>query len=321
MTVPVTLQDEKLQSDSSTTKPLGTMGSSFEGTAGHNNAAAGGDSVGNVLIRGMPIHFITLAETVKHVLDACRAGKGGWVVTPNLDILRRFKRSATFRNLVASSSLNVADGMPLVWASRIAGQPIPGRVNGTDLMVELCKAVSEFDHSVYFLGGNQGTADKTADAMKQQFPGLRVAGCLCPEFGFESNIDAVKEIENQIVAAKPKIVFVGLGSPKQDVLINMLRLKFPDIWWLGVGVSFSFIAGDLARAPEWAKNNGCEWVYRLMVEPKRLFKRYLVDGIPFFATTIVACAYQRFFPKHQQDEHAAVDSSASGCSNLAENSS
>lgn len=313
MTFPVTLQEkEKLMSDSSTTEPLDAGGSSGQGTAGHVNAAVHGDSVRNVLIRGMPIHFISLSETVEHVLNACHAGKGGWVVTPNLDILRRFKRSTTFRNLVASSSLNVADGMPLVWASRIAGQPIPGRVNGTDLMIELCKSVSEFDHSVYFLGGNQGTADKTASAMKEQFPGLRVAGCLCPEFGFESNMDAVKEIENQIVAAKPKIVFVGLGSPKQDVLINMLRLKFPDIWWLGVGVSFSFIAGELARAPDWAKNNGFEWIYRLMVEPKRLFKRYLVDGVPFFATTIVACTYQRFFPKRQQDERATVEQPASG---------
>ena len=92
----------------------------------------------------------------------------------------------------------------------------------------------------------------------------------------------------------------------------MLRLKFPDIWWLGVGVSFSFIAGELARAPDWAKNNGFEWIYRLMVEPKRLFKRYLVDGVPFFATTIVACTYQRFFPKRQQDERATVEQPASG---------
>lgn len=320
MTSPVSLQHEGQMSSDSTTKPLGDVRSSAEST-GLPNAAVGGDSVGYVLIRGMPIHFISLAETVEHVLDACDAGRGGWIVTPNLDILRRFKRSKTFRNLVASSSLNVADGMPLVWASRLAGQPIPGRVNGTDLMVELCNAAAEFDHSVYFLGGNQGTADKTAAAMKQQFPGLQVAGCLCPEFGFESNMDAVKEIQNQIDAAKPKIVFVGLGSPKQDILINMLRLNFPDIWWLGVGISFSFICGDLARAPDWAKNNGCEWAHRLMMEPKRLFKRYLVHGIPFFATTIVACAYQRFFPKRQQDERAAVDSSAVACSDLAENSS
>ena len=104
MTFPVTLQEkEKLMSDSSTTEPLDAGGSSGQGTAGHVNAAVHGDSVRNVLIRGMPIHFISLSETVEHVLNACHAGEGGWVVTPNLDILRRFKRSTTFRNLVASS--------------------------------------------------------------------------------------------------------------------------------------------------------------------------------------------------------------------------
>jgi len=248
-------------------------------------------------IRGMPIHSVSLLQTVKYVVDASRSGVGGWVLTPNLDILRRFKKSASFRNLVATSTLNVADGMPLVWASRIQGNSVPGRVNGTDLMVELCKAVPEPGLSVFFLGGNSGTADRTAVEMKKRFPGLEVAGTLCPDFGFESDLEALGSIIEEVAAANPDIVFVGLGSPKQDVLINMLRLRFPNIWWLGVGVSFSFISSEIPRAPDWAKG-GFEWVFRLLVEPKRLAKRYLVHGLPFFATTIVACLYQRIFGKH-----------------------
>ena len=252
-------------------------------------------------IRGMPIHVISLQQTVNYIVDSCRSGAGGWVVTPNLDILRRFKKSASFRNLVATSTLNVADGMPLVWASRIKGHPVPERVNGTDLMVELCEAASEPGLSVYFLGGNSGTADKTADEMEERFPHLEVAGTLCPDFGFESDLESLDWIASEIAAANPDIVFVGLGSPKQDVLINMLRLKFPNIWWLGVGVSFSFVAGELVRAPEWAKKNGFEWIFRLFVEPKRLAKRYLVHGLPFFATTVVACLYQRIFEPAETD--------------------
>lgn len=248
-------------------------------------------------LRGMPIHSVTLQQAVEFVVKSCCDGLGGWVVTPNLDILRRFKKSPSFRNLVATSTLNVADGMPLVWASKIKGQPVPERVNGTDLMVELCKAAPGSKLSVFFLGGNSGTADKTADEMQKRFPDLKVAGTHCPDFGFESNMKALDGIANQIAATKPDIVFVGLGSPKQDVLINMLRLKFPNIWWLGVGVSFSFVAGELVRAPEWAKKSGFEWIFRLFMEPKRLAKRYLVNGLPFFATTIVACFYQRLFGK------------------------
>ena len=259
------------------------------------------DAVEVVEIRGMPIHAISLQQTVEYIVDACGSEIGGWVVTPNLDILRRYKRSASFRNLVATSTLNVADGMPLVWVSRIKGQSVPGRVNGTDLMVELCKAAPESGLSVFFLGGNTGTADKTADEMEKRFAGLEVAGTLCPDFGFESDMESLEWIAEEIAAANPKIVFVGLGSPKQDVLINMLRLKFPNIWWLGVGVSFSFVAGELARAPDWAKQSGFEWIFRLLVEPKRLAKRYLVDGLPFFATTVVACSYQRLFGKSDDD--------------------
>lgn len=250
-----------------------------------------------VSLRGMPIHEITRTETVNHVISSAANREGGWVVTPNLDILRRYKNSPSFRNLVATSTLNVADGMPLIWASRVKGQPLPERVNGTDLMVDICEAVVEPGHSVFFLGGNPGSAEKTAANMREAFPGLKTAGCFCPEFGFESDMSQIHQIADHLTITNPAIVFVGLGSPKQDVLINMLRLQFPHIWWLGVGVSFSFIADELIRAPEWAKKSGLEWLYRLFAEPRRLAKRYLVEGVPFFATTLAVSMYDRIVGK------------------------
>ena len=248
-----------------------------------------------VHLRGMLIHNVTRTQTISHIISSASKGIGGWVVTPNLDILRRFKNSVSFRNLVATSSLNVADGMPLVWASRVKGQPLLERVNGTDLMVGVCEAAAKSGNSVFLLGGNPGSAEKTAEKMMADFAELKVAGCLCPEFGFESDLPAIEEIAEHLSVASPDIVFVGLGSPKQDVLINMLRLQFPHIWWLGVGVSFSFLADELIRAPEWAKKNGLEWLYRLFAEPRRLAKRYLLQGIPFFATTLLVSAYERVF--------------------------
>ena len=104
-----------------------------------------------VKLRGMPIQNITRAETVNHVISCATKRIGGWVVTPNLDILRRYKNSVSFRNLVATSTLNVADGMPLIWASRVKGQALPERVNGTDLMVDICAAASESGISVFLL--------------------------------------------------------------------------------------------------------------------------------------------------------------------------
>ncbi len=246
-------------------------------------------------LRGMKIHMVSRSETVDYLIECSAEQTGGWVVTPNLDILRRYARSVSFRNLLATSTLNVADGMPLVWASRIKGQPLPGRVNGTDLMIDVCRAASSTGRSVFFLGGNVGSAEKTAQSLQNDFPELKIAGCHCPEFGFENDIENVSEIANILTAADPDFVFVGLGSPKQDVLINMLRLQFPRVWWLGVGVSFSFVAGELPRAPDWAKRSGFEWLYRLCAEPRRLFKRYLVTGVPFLFTTFVVSAFERFF--------------------------
>ena len=247
-------------------------------------------------LRGMKIHMASREQTVDYLMECAAENTGGWVVTPNLDILRRYTRSVSFRNLVATSTLNVADGMPLVWASRIKGKPLPGRVNGTDLMIDVCRAASLTGRSVFFLGGNAGSAEKTAASLQQDFPELKIAGSHCPDFGFEKSIENVHEIANILAAANPDFVFVGLGSPKQDVLINMLRLQLPQTWWLGVGVSFSFVAGELPRAPDWAKKSGFEWLYRLLSEPRRLFKRYLVTGVPFLVTTLVVSAFQRFFP-------------------------
>ncbi len=260
-----------------------------------------------VQIRGMSIHVITRKQTTRHLISCSQQEIGGWVVTPNLDILRRYTKSVSFRNLVATATLNVPDGMPLVWASQLKGQPLRERVNGTDLMVDLCEAAAEAGKSVYFLGGNPGSAEKAASEMTERFPKLEIAGCHCPEYGFEKEINRITEIGSTIAAAKPDFVFVGLGSPKQDVLINMLRLQLPKVWWLGVGISFSFVGGEISRAPEWAKTSGLEWLYRLCSEPKRLFKRYLVQGIPFLATTLILSSFERLWNRPPQTATAELN--------------
>ena len=268
------------------------------------------DKFATVQLRGMPIHAITRKQTTAHLINCSRQNIGGWVVTPNLDILRRFSKDSSFRNLIATSTLNVADGMPLVWASRVKGQPLIERVNGTDLMVDVCEGAAKAGQSVFFLGGNPGSAEKAAGILEKDFPGLIVAGCHCPEFGFETDIETISEIAEIISDANPNFVFVGLGSPKQDVLINMLRLQLPNVWWLGVGISFSFVGGEISRAPEWAKNNGLEWAFRLVSEPRRLFKRYLVQGVPFFAGTLLISGFERLWsrdPKPSQPDESVAE--------------
>lgn len=237
-------------------------------------------------LHGVPIHAVTEREAIEHVLGALAHGRGGSVITPNLDHLYRFHADPEFAAQLREADLVVPDGMPLIWASRIQGTPLPARVAGSDLIGSLSAAAAQQGRSVFLLGGNPGSAEGAAKALSAKAPGLRVAGTLCPPFGFEADDAEMARIETALRAAAPDIVFVGLGSPKQERLIRRLRGALPASWWLGIGAGFSFLAGDVKRAPRWMQVWGLEWAHRLAQEPRRLFERYVMIGLPFGAKLI-----------------------------------
>lgn len=246
-----------------------------------------------VNIHGVDLHAVTSAKAISFIMDELDAGRGGTVITPNLDHIRRVHDDLHFGALVSEADLVVPDGMPLIWASRIQGTPLPGRVAGSDLIWTLSAAASERGRSVFLLGGMPGTADAAAQVLRDTYPGLRIAGTYCPPMGFEKNHNEMANITNALIAAQPDIVFVALGSPKQEQLVDRIRRTLPSGWWLGVGISFSFVAGQVKRAPMWAQKFGLEWVHRLWQEPRRLFKRYLLVGIPFGMSLMTNAAMRR----------------------------
>jgi N-acetylglucosaminyldiphosphoundecaprenol N-acetyl-beta-D-mannosaminyltransferase len=230
---------------------------------------------------GINLHAIDERQCISRVLRESAAGRGGVVVTPNLDHVRRYRTDAEYALLVNKADLVVADGMPLIWASKLQGTPLPGRVAGSDLIGSLSAAAARAGRSIFLLGGDPGTAEAAAEVLKRRHPGIQIAGTRCPPMGFERDAAKVNEIASAVISAKPDIVFVALGSPKQERLIDRLRGRLPGTWWLGVGISFSFLAGEVRRAPRWMRSTGTEWIHRLVQEPKRLAKRYLVHGVPF----------------------------------------
>lgn len=251
-----------------------------------------GDPLRTAEICGVRFHVVTEAQAIAHVLDALDAARGGVVVTPNLDHLRRCARDAGYREIVGRADLVVADGMPLIWASRIAGRRLPERVAGSNLVSTLSAAAGRRGRSVYLLGGAPGTAEGAARVLAERCPGLRIAGTWFPPYGFDRDEAEMAKIVAAVTAAAPDIVYVGLGSPRQELLIERLRDRLPRSWWLGVGISFSFLTGDVPRAPRWMRACGLEWLHRLWREPARLGRRYLVEGIPFgvrlFAWSVAA---------------------------------
>ncbi len=248
-----------------------------------------------VELHGVDLHAITEAACIRHILDEIHVQRGGMVVTPNLDHLRRCTHDVNFSALVAEADLVVADGMPLVWASRLQGTPLPERVAGSNLISSLSVAAGERGRSIYLLGGSPGTAEAAARVLRERHPCVKVAGTYYPPIGFEDNPTHMSEMVQGLTSAAPDIVYVALGSPKQERLIARLRPILPAAWWLGVGNSFSFLCGDVRRAPRWMQKCGLEWVHRLCQEPRRLFRRYVVVGIPF-ATSLLGKSALRGIP-------------------------
>ena len=154
-------------------------------------------------------------------------GQGGWVATPNVDICRAARRDPAVRALIGQASLTVADGMPLLWAARLRGTPLPERVTGASLIFSISAAAARHGQSVYLLGGEPGVPERAAEQLIRRCPGLRVAGTDAPPFGFDATERGVAQLRDRLTEARPDVVFVGLGCPKQERLITRLARPCP----------------------------------------------------------------------------------------------
>jgi N-acetylglucosaminyldiphosphoundecaprenol N-acetyl-beta-D-mannosaminyltransferase len=222
-------------------------------------------------------------------------GRGGWIVTPNLDILRQIVVDPDVHQLIAQASFRVADGMPLIWASRLQGTPLPERVAGSSLISTLSGGAAAQGRSVFLLGGDEGTAKGAAEELRKKFPNLVIAGTYYPEIGFDRDDHEMQRIGNEMIKSKPDIVYVALGCPKQERVISRLKPLVPNTWWVGVGISFSFLCGQINRAPKWMQKLGIEWIHRLWQEPGRLFRRYVIHDIPFAFKLLYKSMIDRFY--------------------------
>jgi N-acetylglucosaminyldiphosphoundecaprenol N-acetyl-beta-D-mannosaminyltransferase len=247
-----------------------------------------------VELMGVEIDCVDESKAIAIALDGLSADVGGWICPTNLDVLRQCFESAEIRELVQTADVVVADGMPLIWASRLAGRPLPERVAGSSLIETLPRAAAGVGASVFLLGGNPGAAEAAAARLTGANPDLRIAGSLCPPFGFERDPREFAQIEAELRRARPDIVFVGLGFPKQEHLITRLRPVLPRAWFVSCGISFSFVSGEVSRAPRWIQRIGMEWLYRLLQEPRRLFRRYVVLGLPFLARVVSRAVASRY---------------------------
>ena len=245
---------------------------------------------------GLPFHKVDQQTLIRIVLEGIRARNGGWITTANLDVLRQFTENQESRELILAASHRIADGLPVVWASRLAGTPVPERVPGSDLVLSLPEAAAQAGVSVFLLGGNPGVAAAAAGRLRARYPGLQSVESYCPPFGFEDDPQELDRIKEALRGAQPALVLVGLGFPKQERLIGLLRSEMPQAWFVGVGISLSFLAGEQPRAPVALQRLGLEWMHRLWHEPRRLFGRYIVHDLPFGLRLLGWALAQRLRP-------------------------
>ena len=236
---------------------------------------------------------LTEAQVVEHVIGAVRAGRGGWIATPNVDQCHGAAADPAIRDLLAGASLVVPDGMPLIWATRLRGDPLPERVTGSSLIFSLTEAAAHVGGPIYLLGGEPGVPDRAGDELRRRYPGLLVAGVDAPPVGFDRNPDSLRAVRDRVVIAAPDIVYVGLGFPKQETVITSLAPHLPGTWFVACGAAIPFAAGTLNRAPAWMQRSGLEWAFRLISEPRRLFRRYLVHDLPFALRLLASSGVQR----------------------------
>ena len=225
------------------------------------------------------IDNLSMSEALDEIERLIKKNDCSFVVTPNVDHIVQIDMGGDLARAYREADLILCDGKPLVWISKYYKKPIREKISGSDLFPELCRMAAERGYSVYFLGAAEGVAAKAAEVLKQRYAGLRVVGTYSPPYGFEKDQNEIDRIIDLVHEAKPDILILGLGTPKQETFIvnNRKRLNVPVS--LGLGASFDFIAGNVKRAPKWMSDHGLEWLFRITQDPKRMAKRYLVDDI------------------------------------------
>lgn len=224
-------------------------------------------------------------EAVSAVDALVASGRGGAVFTPNVDHVVKAERDAALREAYAAADLCLPDGQWIVWASRLLGTPLPAKVSGSDLALPLARRVSGHGASIYLLGGSPEVARDAARRLETE-AGARICGIDSSRVDVSANPSDVVE---RVAAARPSLVLVAFGCPKQEIWIHRNRERLRPAVLVGVGGTLDFLAGRIPRAPRWISRSGLEWLFRLALEPRRLARRYLVDD-PRFAAILLRTA-------------------------------
>ena len=238
-----------------------------------------------VNILGVGIHAVNPDEAVDRIERFVAKGGAHYVCVSNVFSIMMSQRDAEFRRITNEADLAVPDGMPLAWLVRWHGYDQKDRVYGPDLMLACCERSIETGTSHFFYGGASGVPELLGQKLTERFPGLKVAGCYSPPFRPLTPAED-EEVVRMINDSGADIVWVGLGAPKQERWMDQHAGRITAPVMIGVGAAFPFHTGTLKQAPKWMQKSGLEWLFRLCVEPRRLWRRYLLNNPLFILLTL-----------------------------------
>jgi N-acetylglucosaminyldiphosphoundecaprenol N-acetyl-beta-D-mannosaminyltransferase len=237
-----------------------------------------GASAEKIILFGVPIDNLTLAETVDRIEEIIRSGGTHQHVVVNVDKIVKLQRDPQLREAIRDCDLINADGQPVVWAARLLGKPLKERVTGIDLFGALVERSAQCGFRPFLLGARQEVVQKMADVLKAQHPRLQLAGWRNGYWTAEEEASVVAEVKR----ARPDVLFVAMSSPKKEIFLRKWKAELQVPFVMGVGGTFDVVTGLVRRAPGWMQRCGLEWLYRLIQEPGRMWRRYLVEDMAFF---------------------------------------
>ena len=225
------------------------------------------------------VNNVSMTETLREICHLIDKKKKSYVVAINVDVVMKMERDKYLKKITDEADLTLVDGKPLVWISKWHKRPVKAKISGSDLVPELCKVAAKRGYSIFIIGGKEGIADKAKSNLERNLKDIRIVGTYSPPLGFEKDEDELQKINTMISEAHPDILVACFGCPKQEKWIYENYRKFDATVSICAGATVDFLAGNVSRAPRWMCEHGLEWVYRLFQEPRRLFKRYLVDDV------------------------------------------
>ncbi len=235
-----------------------------------------GTSLKRVCLGRIYAHAVSAEQALDEVARLIEAGRGGYIVTPNVDHVVQAERSDALAQAYDDASLSLVDGQPLIWLSRLLRQPLPEKISGSDFVPLLMERAALEGWRIAFVGAAEGVGAKAAEVLREKHPTIQIVAVESPPFGFDQDPEESARVLERVRAARADLVVMALGCPKQELLMQRWRSELAPALGIGSGATLDFIAGNIPRAPSWMSKNGLEWLFRLLREPRRLAHRYLI---------------------------------------------